>query len=174
MRTRTVGFWIAAAFASSFAARPADACSTEPDRDGVSPGITLGGAGWGKGTGGFVLGGEVSFFRLSNSEEHCGAPKIPDPDYKWIGGYVDAVYDFGLHATRVTLGPELGSNIVGIDAGIVVGSQNGRTITGVAIRPALTFGYFDMYVRYERLFDDPMGNNLIEVGFLIKWPHLAD
>jgi hypothetical protein len=137
----------------------------------LSPGILLGiGGGDPQHHAGFLLGGELSVFRLS-SESDCsnGAPStsLGIPSATWVGGYLDGDYDFGNHSGRVTLGPEVGWELFGIDGGLAVQRGDNRTNAGLAVRPVITFGYVQLFARYEYFAGVGARG---EVGALLKWP----
>src|ERR1700709_2684729 len=82
----------------------------------LSPGILIGaGGGDPQHRAGFLLGGELSVFRLS-SESECsnGAPStsLGIPSMTWVGGYIDGDYDFGNHSRRGTLRAEGGGALL--------------------------------------------------------------
>ncbi len=148
-------------------------CRSDPDVLGVSPGAVLA-AGHEGSDHGFVLGGEVSVYRLHDADVDCPGPLggLSIPDYSWLGGYVDAVHDFGNGATRLTLGPEAGAwSVFGVDAGAVLSIRPGTVDAGIALRTVVTFGFVQLFFRYEALFDDRLGANVFEIGLLLKLPH---
>lgn len=136
-----------------------------------SPGILLGAAGSDGSHGDFILGAELSLFRLSESAA-CAGNGAPSPSLglsrtTWVGGYLDGDYDFSTHAVRFTLGPEVGTEVVGIDGGLAVEAEAGKVHVGFALRPVLTFGYVQVFFRGEEL--TAVGSQF-EGGVLLKWP----
>jgi len=143
----------------------------------VSPGITAAAAqSSNEDHGHVVLGGELSLFELwSPPRDGQGGAAAAyaaasgdglNPHARWAGAYVDGVYDFGTDATRFTVGPEAGMNVVGIDGGLVVARRGGKTSAGFAIRPVFALGFVQFFARYERV----GGDNVLEIGGLLKWP----
>ena len=105
---------------------------------------------------GFVLGAEVSLAHMNR-------------DLLWAGLYADAVRDFAADEYRISLGPELGSEWYGIDAGYVFATGDGGQRHGFAVRPILTGALAAVYTRYEHIFGD-RAENLLEIGLLFKFP----
>jgi hypothetical protein len=135
----------------------------------VSGGATVGLALHSAGTGG-VFGGEVSagylLGDLAQPTDWHGltrAAAIP-----WFGGYLDAVYDSQLAQARVTFGPEIGYGLVGLDGGLVVQSSH----EGIAARLVVTTGVVAIYARYVHTFDTAGEANFVELGILLKYPHV--
>jgi hypothetical protein len=169
------GCFVAVAGSLVVAAPPAVAnCHEDPDVVGVSPGIVLASdASDASDRSGLILGGEVSAYRLRRHDEYCGDsfPTLQLPDFSWTGAYIDLVHDFTTSATRITIGPEVGRlSVFGLDGGAVLAVQAGHPNAGIAVRGIVTFGFVQAYVRYERLFDDRFGDNVVEVGALLKLP----
>lgn len=117
-------------------------------------GITSGGTVGVGATGGYV-GADLSLARLRDSN--------------YIGFYADGYYDFGIDATYVTGGLELGHKIFGFDAGPALRIGNGGTDLGVAARINLSIGLFGIYVRYA-YFDTMSDDHVIQVGGMLKFP----
>jgi hypothetical protein len=108
--------------------------------------------------GGFV-GGELSAARLS----HGG---------RWIGAYGDGYYDFGAQRGYVTLGPELGYKMFGVDAGGAARLGGDRVELGPTGRLFVTLGVLSIYGRYA-YFADALGSgdkNVVQIGALLKMP----
>ena len=109
---------------------------------------------------GLVTGVEVSAFHI-------------DEDRYWVGGYADGVRDFGTDAWRLSVGPELGLSMFGIDAGYVLQRTEGETRHGFAVRPMFTLGLLALFCRVEHLRGgDP--TTFAEVGLLAKLPFEID
>ncbi len=125
---------------------------------------------------GFVLGVETSVGVLvewSRGDEEQRMQDLFDLDKLiWFGGYVDVARDFGADATRASLGPEIGRGVAGIDTGIVL-ERGDATRWGWRVRPALAMAAVSFYVGYTR-FSSGTDRNLIDVGVLLKWPHVFD
>ena len=113
----------------------------------------------------YTFGGEASVVWVESS-----TPKSPDAIGLnfWYGGYFDLVRDFGTDTTRITLGPELGLNYVGVDGGFMV-DVGDVTRTGFVIRPVLTVGVVTLGYRYGYFFDEDPDNRFHEASLLIKW-----
>lgn len=105
---------------------------------------------------GFILGGEASVAATNK-------------DYLWFGGYVDALHDFGADSTRISIGPELGLFIVGVDGGLVLSTLDGLH-AGIVGRILLTLPVVSGYARLGTIFDSPQEGVYGEVGVLIKIP----
>lgn len=106
--------------------------------------------------GGFTLGGEVSAVAATDS-------------YLWYGAYVDGLYDFGASETRLSIGPEFGYLIFGVDGGYLLAASAEGQRHGVSVRPLLTFGLVAAYSRLGVLFGD-RGDTFGEAGVLLKLP----
>jgi hypothetical protein len=107
-------------------------------------------------TDGFVGGVEASFVHT-------------DRDYDWWGFYADAVRDFASERTRLSIGPEIGDGILGIDGGYVVELGGERVRHGFAIRPLLSVGIIMIGGRIVH-FDAREEETLGEIGLLFKFP----
>jgi hypothetical protein len=115
----------------------------------IMVGPTLGGA-VGDGSG-FHLGAEASLNRLMRGY--------------WVGGYADGAYEFGRGEALLTVGPQLGYTVFGLDAGLAIRS-GGWTNPGVAARLLFTTGLFGLYGRYIGI----DGDNTFQIGVLLKLP----
>jgi hypothetical protein len=97
---------------------------------------------------------------------------FPVGDGNWIGGYVDVVHELGNDLTRISVGPEMGFTLVGVDGGLVIQHSERGTRYGGAVRPMLSFSFLTVYGRWGWLADD---ERFREIGLLLKFPiHLAD
>lgn len=105
---------------------------------------------------GVVLGGEGSIAFVNH-------------DFLWAGGYVDAVHDFGANATRITIGPELGLLIFGVDGGLVLSTRDG-VHAGMCGRLLMTVGALAAYARVGTVFSSPQEGTYGELGILVKIP----
>lgn len=117
-------------------------------------GVTSGGTVGPDTTGGYV-GADLSLARLRDSN--------------YIGFYVDGYYDFGIDATYVTGGLELGHKFLGIDVGPALRVASGGTNVGATARLNFSIGLFGIYVRYA-YFDTMSDNHVIQVGGMLKFP----
>lgn len=130
------------------------------------PGVTLGGSVFHQelDSPGFILGGEVSVARLLEVPGlFSGEPVLI------YGGYVDALYDFGANAMRMSLGPEAFYFFVGLDGGYLMQIQDGRTGHGVTGRLLLSFIVPHLFVRVGKTWGELEDFN-VEVGITIKVP----
>ena len=118
----------------------------------VPIGINLGGALHKEADSGFLFGGEASVVRMGE-------------DF-WGGFYVDILRDFGVEATRMGVGAELGYRTFGLDGGVlrdVTNARNGWTVRGLLMGPG-----FGVYARWLSISDD--GEQSGEIGVLLKLP----
>ncbi len=126
-----VGFSPAVAWAQD---DPADFAFGNEVQSFVLTGLTTGGS-FGSHGGGYYLGGEVSAAWLFEGV--------------WGGVYADAAYDFGQGATTVSLGPEVGWMVLGLDGGLAArfGRQDDPEL-GFHVRGVVALGLFSLYGRY--------------------------
>lgn len=117
-------------------------------------GVTSGGTVGPDTTGGYV-GADLSLARLRDSN--------------YIGFYADGYYDFGIDATYVTGGLELGHKFLGFDAGPALRIAGSGTDVGATARINLSIGLFGIYVRYA-YFDTMSDDHVIQVGGMLKFP----
>jgi hypothetical protein len=114
-----------------------------------------------RGGGGFVTGAELSL---------AGYEVIGPPGHGWWTGlYVDGVHDFGTSGRRLTIGPEIGSTVFGVDGGYLFERVDGRSFHGLCVRPLLTIGVVSLVGRVGWL---PESSSPIfgEIGILLKAP----
>jgi hypothetical protein len=139
----------------------------------ISGGATIAAGVHDDGTG-LVLGGEFSagYIYFKDQLDADGRATWGFTPY-WVGGYVDAVRDFKTDTTRISLGPEFGAHLFGLDGGLLL-EQGDQTRTGVTVRAALTLAAVAVYGRYGRYFDDQPERDFIEIGLLLKLPHAID
>jgi hypothetical protein len=116
---------------------------------------------------GGAFGGEVSVVKLGDRRQ--------GQELSWFGGYLEAEHQSGPDATRLSIGPEIGRDFYGADAGYVVdfGGDDTGTRHGLSVRGFLSVGVLSVYARFETLFGgrgdagaEPFG----EVGVLAKLP----
>lgn len=136
----------------------------------VIPGINIGGA-HAPGDTGFLLGGEISVAVVHWKYGHYGRDNPNDYGPRswptWAGVYGDVVRDFTRDATRISVGPEIGYAVFGIDGGYVH-QTTGEGRDGFVIRPVLTLGLLQGYFRFGHFADDLPGANFQEFGILLK------
>jgi hypothetical protein len=135
----------------------------------VSGGATVGLALHDAGTGA-VVGGELSGGWLLLDDDqiahwHGTATAMRMP---WFGGYVDTVYDAKLSQARFSFGPEIGYGPVGFDGGLVAQGPH----SGIAARVVLTTAFVTLYARYDHIFDTAGESGFVELGVLLKVPHV--
>lgn len=137
----------------------------------ILPGIALGASH--RTSTGFLLGGELSLAYVGSfapdSPGRGGGDPVATNRHWWVGGYLDIARDFAADETRVTVGPELGTQPVGVDGGILLASGQ-RTRTGFVVRPVVTLAVVAAYVRYGRFLDGLPDRELWEFGVLLKLP----
>jgi hypothetical protein len=86
----------------------------------------------------------------------------------WMGGYVDAVRDFGSERFRVSVGPELAMMFFGFDVAFVAEPGGDETRYGINGRVFLALAYASLYLRKGYF---PTGNEAYdEFGLLLKLP----
>ena len=90
-------------------------------------------------------------------------------DPYWAGLYVDILRDTSLEQTRISIGPEFGRYFLGVDAGLLVQLGDDHRY-GISVRPALTFAFASLTVRYGRYWDGQPDDELWELGLLVKYP----
>ncbi len=106
---------------------------------------------------GAFIGAELSLALLS-------------PAWNWFGGYVDTVYDTGTQNVRSSVGLELGSRYVGVDAGYVLDASDPDGLRhGVVVRPMLTTGLLSLGSRFGYLMTGQT-QLFFEAGLLVKYP----
>ncbi len=113
--------------------------------------------------GGFVLGLEGSLVHIENTE-------------RWAGVYAEvaaipvhpASQTSGTHGFRLSVGPEAGMSVVGLDGGYVLEAYNGRLHHGLQVRGLLTIGVAAVWVRWVQLLG--VSGSHAEMGVLLKVP----
>jgi hypothetical protein len=123
----------------------------------VPVGINLGLSAHEDAANGTLIGAEASIVHVAGAE---GAG--------WFGAYADVRYDTGPDAIRLSIGPELGYTIVGVDGGMLIDRDGGGTHFGYTGRALLTIGVIGLYVRVNYV-PDPAGTS-IDFGVLLKLP----
>jgi hypothetical protein len=112
---------------------------------------------------GLALGPELSFAYQ------------PEMGGFWVGGYVDAKYDFGSQEGRISAGPELGVAFFGVDGGLYRRVGSGPDQFGLQVRALLTMGVFALYGGYGATLAGAgaQSSNFFEVGLMAKYPKLV-
>lgn len=92
------------------------------------------------------------------------------PRASWWGGISgELMHDFGPSWTRVSLGPEVGYGVFGVDAGFFAIRRDGKGEAGFQGRLVLTIGVAEVYGRLGEV----MGEERFrfgEVGIALGWP----
>lgn len=104
-----------------------------------------------------LLGGEVSLAWMHGDK------------LLWTGIYSDVLHDFGAPGTRITLGPELGWAIFGVDGGMVLSTLDGAH-AGFCGRFLISFAIVHAYMRVGHILDSPREGTYGELGFMLKVP----
>jgi hypothetical protein len=138
-------------------------------------GVNLGRSIYDQAGDGFVLGGESSLVLLHLGDDDGadvdhdtpGIPMIGTPT--WVGIYGDVLRDTGSDTTRISFGPELGHELIGVDGGLLVQLGDQRR-WGFTVRPVLTVGVLAIYGRWGHFLDDEPRPDVVEAGLLVKLP----
>lgn len=128
----------------------------------VTAGATAGGTVATGARGGFV-GGELSLSRTIEA--------------RYLGAYADAYRDFGLDATYLTLGPEVGwirrarflPLSLGVDGGGVVRFADERAFGATGRVFVVAAGTFAVFARYAYL-DAAEDDHVVQLGVTLKFP----
>lgn len=104
---------------------------------------------------GALVGGELSLVRLR--------------ERTYLGAYTDAYYDWGADGTYVTLGPEIGYAVIGLDGGVAWRFAGGDTQIGATGRLSVGVGLVNIYARYA-YFDAMSDDHVIQIGLAVKLP----
>ena len=157
--------WIRLVIAAFFALAASPAAAEETPSDdqpivvGYKPawflmGGTTGGASFHEeGPGGFA-GAEFSLLRTHR-------------DW-WVGGYLDATYDFRTRAPTASIGPEVGYMFMGLDGGVAVRRRNADFEPGVMGRLSATAGVFGLFGRFN--YWPTVETYTIQAGATFKFP----
>lgn len=105
--------------------------------------------------GGFA-GGELSVVRLRQSW--------------WIGGYLDGGYEFAQSAPFLSVGPELGYSVIGVDGGAFVRCDEAGVELGPQGRVAIGVGVFSLFARYAFLPHAQRNQHVVQIGAVFKMP----
>jgi hypothetical protein len=87
---------------------------------------------------------------------------------RWLGGYVDILYDYERESGRTSFGPEIGLGPLGIDAGMVLELDHGSR-KGIVVRPLLSLGIIALVGRVG-YFPGSQHEAYGELGLLLKAP----
>ena len=141
----------AVAFASSTATPPKRAPATGWYAPlGLSTGLAL------HPHAGALLGGEASLIHLDSDA------------LTYAGLYADALHDGATHTARLSLGPELGARILGLDAGYVVEVAHGAVVhQGAALRVFASLSVLSLTARVGVLAGEGWFG---ELGVALKYP----
>jgi hypothetical protein len=90
------------------------------------------------------------------------------PSLFWLGGYADALYDFGRGHARATIGPEIGAGFFGLDGGLLLERVDGQLRKGLVVRSMITASWVAITFRSGYVLDKR--EVFEEVGVLIKIP----
>jgi len=153
---------IAVALSMCLSASPASADENDAITVGYQPawyalaGAT-GGASFGSTDNGGYAGAEVSVVRLLGGW--------------WHGLYIDALYDFGTRTPHVSLGPEFGWWVFGVDggAGVRTAEDDGLEI-GPQVRGLFTFGLLSFYYRHAFWPHASTNRTVRQAGLMLKVP----
>ena len=92
------------------------------------------------------------------------------PRASWWGGLsAEALHDFGPSWTRLSLGPEVGYGVIGLDGGFFAVRRDGKNEAGLQGRVVLSIGVIEVYGRVGEV----MGEQRFrfgEVGLGLGWP----
>jgi hypothetical protein len=119
------------------------------------PGVNFGSAA-GQGSATVLTGAELSIAK--NTE-----------GFAWYGGYTDVVWLPDRDRVRLSIGPEFGFLMFGVDVGAVLEIDEQGTRSGAQVRPLLSFLYCHFYARFGRTFGQ-QGRDFQEYGLLLKYP----
>lgn len=94
-------------------------------------------------------------------------------DRVWYGGYTDATYDITGQRAWLSLGPELGTALLGMDAGAVLVAGVGGTRAGYRLRAVLNFPIANSYSPLQFFvgggaLESGTREPFFETGFLLK------
>jgi hypothetical protein len=96
---------------------------------------------------------------------------VHNDDFFWQGAYADVVRDFENEHTRLSLGPEIGVMVLGIDGGYLLDTGKGTTRHGFCVRPMFSLGIMMLYGRVDQLLGAEH-ETIGEIGLLFKYPVL--
>jgi hypothetical protein len=119
-------------------------------------GATGGAAFRSAGTGGFV-GAEASVVRMHND--------------LWFGLYTDGAYDFGRRSPVLSIGPEFGYDVLGLDTGAGLRWSSGAPVAGVMSRLSVNTGVVGFYGRHIYWFGPQ--SHAIQAGMTLKFPLIS-
>lgn len=148
-----LGFWSVSATAQADEAPFSIGTSTQHY---ISAGVTTGASFSGRGNGA-LLGFEGSYVQA-----HKG---------KWMGIYTDALYDFGQGLTTISVGPEIGMLMFGVDAGVGLrmGAEQEAQL-GAQGRVMCTLGFFALSFRHGLWPQEGKIEHVSQLGLTFKIP----
>ena len=153
----TIAMLMTTAIGSVASAQSVDALTVGYQPAWFVLGGATGGASFGSTSNGGYLGAEVSVARLLRGW--------------WYGLYADAEYDFGMGTPTVSLGPEFGYWVLGVDGGVGIRPGEDETFAvGPRIRGLLTVGLVSLYYRHAYWPGDRENRTVRQVGLLLKLP----
>jgi hypothetical protein len=90
----------------------------------------------------------------------------------WLGLYGDLVRDLGSDTTRLTVGPEVGHELAGVDGGMLL-QLGDQSRWGVTARLVGTIGVLAIYARWGHFLSDGdlPDQDFVELGILVKFPY---
>lgn len=103
----------------------------------------------------FFFGAEASVFHLNR-------------DFRWLGGYADVVWEPSSETGRLSIGPEIGMAVLGIDAGYLR-ELGGAERHGFAVRPLLSLAIMTLGFRVGHFLGEG-GGTYGELTLLVKLP----
>ncbi len=156
MSTKFLVAGLSALSVASFSGGAARADAAPKPESGLwgSLGVPLG-LGVHRGPNQFFFGAEASLFHLNR-------------DFRWLGGYADIVAEPSSEAVRVSVGPEIGMAVLGIDGGYVR-ELGGAKRHGFAVRPMLSLAFTTLAFRIGH-FPGEKGGSYGELTLLVKVP----
>jgi hypothetical protein len=114
---------------------------------------------------GWTIGAEVSAVHYIDNIE-----MLRGGGFLWaMGGYADALWDFGSDSFRMSVGPELVWLFFGIDGGYLLQLHDGAIGHGLAGRAFFSLGFVSFYSRIGSTWG-AVDDTFMEVGFLFKIP----
>lgn len=122
-----------------------------------------------------LLGGPLCVSYEGGEGDLCGGVELSlarleeDEGLFWYGVYGDAIYHSGAEALRMTIGPEVGLFLLGVDGGLLVEKQHTETRFGFAVRALFSAAVLTPYLRYGHVLTGE-GHRYFESGVLFKLP----
>jgi hypothetical protein len=110
----------------------------------------------GQGPATFLVGAELSIAKGTEG-------------FAWLGAYADTVWLPDRDRVRLSMGPEFGFLMFGVDGGPVFELDERGSRGGIQVRPLLSFVWAHIYARFGRTYGDH-GSDFREFGLLLKYP----